>query len=205
MKRIFIIIFFFLSVVVWSTPVFAQSVPGDVRRYATCDVCGYCVNGQEPAAWPSPPGDWPACVHCLYPVAYPTEVNPDPKTGESLLVESTSNVPVTPAAGRHFFLSMCVKTQLDDFTQTGAASSLVQLLLNIIFATAGGVALLYIIYGSFIVITSQAEPERLAYGKRVIVGAIIGLVFVFCSVLIVNLLAKQILRLPGFGNGQPPP
>lgn len=92
----------------------------------------------------------------------------------------------------------CIKTDLG-FTEQEAASSVTQTLLNIIFGIVGGVAFLYLIYGSFIILTSQSNPERLNYGKRLVFGAIIGVVFTLASVFIVNFIASGILRIPGFG------
>jgi hypothetical protein len=210
MKRVFSFLLFsivLLTILPILLPINAVSpfpTPA-ARRYATCDVCGFCVTGQDPSGWLTPaPRDWANCQACLYPSAYPTGSVPDPRAGNTLLVDPETNAPPKPAEGRHFTILGCVKTQLNDFTQTGAASSLIQMLLNVIFATAGGVAILYIIYGSFLVMTSQGDPERLAYGKRVIVGSIVGLILVLTSIMLVNLVAKGILRLPGFSDAPPP-
>lgn len=175
----------------------APQIQAQELRFATCDVCGYC-----PDSFPTPPGNWEACRACIYPNAAT-----DPAQKATLVVDDTSNIPPTPMPGTQYTIFGCVKTNLTDFTQTGAASSLVQILLDVIFMTAGGVAILYLIYGSFLVMTSQADPERLAYGKRVILGAIIGVVFAFSSVFIVNMLANGILKIPGFdgGTSQTPP
>jgi len=93
----------------------------------------------------------------------------------------------------------CIKTNLNDFTQEGAASSVVQKLLDFLFSIAGGIAFLYLLYGSYLVMTSKADPTKLQQGKRVILGAIIGVVFAVGAVFIINLLASGILKIPGFG------
>jgi hypothetical protein len=196
MKKFFITALLLLIIglsFTFTTPVSAQ----ETRHYATCDVCGFCVTTQDSADWVqiTPPGNWEQCRKCLY-----ENASQDPKSGDTLLVNPDINTPPTPMPGRHFSVFGCIKTDLSDFTQTGAASSLVQVLLNLIFMMAGGIALLYIIYGAYLVMTSQADPERLAYGKRVVVGSIVGLILVLSSVFIVNLLAAGVLRLPGFGN-----
>jgi len=69
----------------------------------------------------------------------------------------------------------------------------------------GGIALLMLMYGGFLILTSQAEPERLNYGRRVVTGAVIGLIFALGSVFIVNIIGSGILRLPGFGGAAPGP
>jgi hypothetical protein len=207
MKRLLTSFFLCLCFFVVSQLHVASAENASVPRYATCDVCGYCTDSQDPAQWPTQPAGWAKCEACLYPAAYPNVSGgptPNAQQGETLLIDEETNLPPTPAEGRHYTVFGCIKTDIGDFTQTGAASSLVQVLLNIIFTAAGGVAILYIIYGSFIIITSQANPEKLAYGKRVVMGSVIGLVLVFSAVLIVNLLANKILTLPGFGSSPPP-
>jgi len=69
-----------------------------------------------------------------------------------------------------------------------------------VFSVAGGIAFLYLIYGAFIITTSQSNPERLNYGRRVVYGAITGLIFTLGSVFIVKFIASGILKIPGFGE-----
>jgi hypothetical protein len=88
------------------------------------------------------------------------------------------------------------------FTGEKGAPSFVQALLNVIFSLAGGLAFLYLMYGGFTVLTSQADPEKLNYGRRLIYGAIAGLIITIGSVFIVNLIGSGILRIPGFSTGQ---
>jgi len=52
------------------------------------------------------------------------------------------------------------------------------------------------LYGAFIVTTSQANPERLNYGKRIIYGAIAGLLFSLLSVLIVKTISSGVYKIP---------
>ena len=93
--------------------------------------------------------------------------------------------------------------QVKDFSTPEGAAVLVNSILNrLIFPTVGGIALLYLIYGAFILITSQSNPERLQQGKTMVMGAIIGLIFTLSVVLIVNLIAGQILRVPGTNNNE---
>lgn len=94
----------------------------------------------------------------------------------------------------------CINTSLDSFTNPLAAGSVTQKLLNIVFSIAGGIAFLYLLYGSFLVLTSQSDPEKLNQGKRVIYGAIIGVIFAFSAVFIVNMIASNVLKIPGFSQ-----
>lgn len=157
-------------------------------RYAACDLCGYCP--------PNPaPQSWSACQKCLYP-----NVSSDPSTMESLIVDLDTNLPPSPVPGKQYTFLGCLGGGGGGFGQEGATGSVVQSLLNIIFSAAGGIAFLYLIYGSYIIASSQANPERLNYGKRVIYGAIAGLIFTLGSVFIVKFIASGILKIPGFGE-----
>ncbi|MCL4363634.1 pilin [Patescibacteria group bacterium] len=160
---------------------------GDAPRYADCDLCGYCPPN-------SPPQNWSDCQKCIYP-----NINPDPGAKESLLIDPNTNLPPTPAPGHQYTFLGCLGGS-SSFTSSGSAGGVVQSILNIVFSIAGGIAFLYLIYGSFIIATSQAAPERLNYGKRLVSGAIIGLIFTLGSVLVVNFIASGILKVPGFGQ-----
>jgi len=183
MRRFCFIVFFLISLFVFIPSVFGQA---PAPRYAVCDLCGYCPPDDQPSTWEK-------CRLCMYPNA-----SSDPTTKETLRIDPSTNTGPTPYQGRQYTVIGCIQTDLASFQQEGAAASVVQILLNIIFSIVGGIAFLYLIYGSFVVLTSQAEPERLNYGKRLVYGAIIGLIFTLSSVFIVNFLASGILKIPGF-------
>lgn len=180
------------------------------KRYATCDACGLCptiVNGSAPSCSVSSiPGDWQSCVKCLYPTKFPANSSPDPTSCETLLVDDETNLPLYPVAiGRQFTLLGCIKTDTGGgFSGEKGAPSFVQAMLNVIFSLSGGAALLYLMYGGFIILTSRADPERLNYGKRLIYGAVIGLLFTLGSVFIVNLIGSGILHIPGMTGTSTP-
>ena len=182
MKKIILLIFVFL---IFNFSVSAETQSGP--RYAVCDLCGYCPPNP-------PPQSWSACQKCLYP-----NINPDPQARGSLLIDPTTNQPPTPALGRYYTFLGCLGLG-SSFTEEGAASGVIQSVLNIIFTIVGGIAFIYLIYGTFVIITSQANPEKINYGKRVVTGAIIGLIFTLGSIFIVNFIASGVLKLPGFGN-----
>lgn len=64
-----------------------------------------------------------------------------------------------------------------------------------------GVALLLLIYGSYIVLTSQGNPEGINHGKEIITSAIIGLVFIIISVSLMQIIGFDILGLGALGLG----
>ena len=63
---------------------------------------------------------------------------------------------------------------------------------------AGGIAILLIIYGGLQLIMSNGIPEKIEHAKETITSAIIGLVFIFVSILILRLIGVQIIGIPGW-------
>lgn len=162
---------------------------------AECDMCGYC-----PRNYPTPPGNWKACAECLYPQA-----NLTPGSLDTLKIEPTTQNPPTPMPGRMYTMIGCIKTDAENQSPRsfndpsgGAVATVTQALLNLLFRIVGGIAFIYLIYGAFLILTSQADPGRLNHGKRTVMGAIIGLAFALLSILIVRVIASGILRIPGF-------
>lgn len=191
MKKVLTVLFVFLMFFGVLSQVSAQNQPAAEPRYAACDLCGYCPPN-------NPPGNWSECQRCLYPNS-----NPNPEAMDTLKVDPATNLPIAPAAGRQYTFLGCLTTGAGTF-QEGGAGNVVQALLKIIFSVVGGVAFLYLIYGAFIILTSQNEPEKLNYGRRVIYGAIAGLIFSLTSIMLVNLIAGQVLKIPGFGDNATP-
>ncbi len=166
-------------------------------RYTACDLCGYCPDKNYL------PGNWKSCARCLYPDI--VGENPNASTNDTIRVNEETNEPPTAKSGHYYTMIGCLSTDLADFTAPGAAGAVTQTLLTLIFRIAGGIAFLYLMYGAFLIITSQGDAEKLNYGKRVITGAIVGLIFSLSALLIVSLIASQILRIPGFSPGTPLP
>lgn len=156
-------------------------------RYAACDMCGYCPPNP-------PPQSWIKCKKCLYP-----NLSDDASLMETLKIDPQTNLPPTPALGRQYTFLGCIGAG-SSFSEEGSGGIFVQTILNIVFSVAGGIAFLYFLYGSFIILTSQSDPEKLNYGRRIISGAIIGLIFTLTSVLIVNFIGSGVLKLPGFNK-----
>lgn len=62
----------------------------------------------------------------------------------------------------------------------------------------GGIAFLLMAWGTFLVITSTGEPEKLKQGKDIIVSAVSGLLFIIFAVFLLRLIGADILKIPGF-------
>src|SRR3989344_731984 len=139
-------------------------------RYTACDLCGYCPPDKLPSSWES-------CRKCLYPSA-----NPTPTMGDTLrITDPSTNDGPTPFPEKTYTGIGCIGSTPEKASQA---------VLNIIFSIVGGLAFLALMYGGFVVATSQAEAERLNYGKRIIRGAIIGVVVTLLSAFIVKFIAS---------------
>ncbi|PIY94418.1 MAG: hypothetical protein COY68_02560 [Candidatus Levybacteria bacterium CG_4_10_14_0_8_um_filter_35_23] len=62
----------------------------------------------------------------------------------------------------------------------------------------GGVSLLYIIYGGYLILVSQGNPEKINNGKSYILYAIIGLLLAIFGYVFIQVIAVDILHIPGF-------
>jgi len=187
------------------TPI-PTNVPEATVRYMTCDACGLCpviVNGDSPSCEvDSVPGDWARCVKCLYPDQFPAGSTPDASACDTLRIDPNTNMAEHPVQkGRQYTMLGCISAGTNvGFTSQTGAPSFVQALLNVVFSLTGGIAFLYLMYGGFIFVTSQADPERLNYGRRLVYAAITGLLLTLGSVFLVNLIGAGILKIPGFST-----
>ncbi len=76
---------------------------------------------------------------------------------------------------------------------------MIQVLMKIGLMIGGGVALLIILAGSFILSISQGDPKKTSEAKEMIASALIGLVFIIFSVSILQFIGLDLLQIPGFG------
>jgi hypothetical protein len=63
---------------------------------------------------------------------------------------------------------------------------------EIVLFIAGIMAVAFVIYGGFLYITSQGEPEKIKNARTTIVNALVGLVIAIMSTAIVNLVAGSV-------------
>lgn len=90
-----------------------------------------------------------------------------------------------------------IDTALGCISTDATGGGFVQSLLTIIIGLGGGVALLLILYGVFIVTSSAGIPEKLKSGNEIITSAIAGLLFIIMAIFLMNLIGIKILSLPG--------
>jgi hypothetical protein len=185
----------------------------DLARCIECDVCGYCFT--QPERNMDMPDDWAKCAQCLYPdifqeagLADVSELeNKDAMRNLTLEIGGGDNGNVDmpkPKKGRYYTQLGCFSTDGDDYFDAFAGGSgaggPVSQLLNVLFSVVGSLAFLYMLYGAFVFMTAQGAPENIQKGKGIITGAIVGLVFSLSSILLINLISNDILKIPGLGN-----
>jgi small-conductance mechanosensitive channel len=120
----------------------------------------------------SQPPDYADCVSCLYENAGP------PPSGEK--------------SGYEWTVVGCIPTTPGGFVQTGV---------RFITATVGGIMFVVLLYGSFLVLTSSGDPEKISQGKSLIASSIIALIVIVFSVFILQFIGVSLLKIPGFGEG----
>lgn len=64
----------------------------------------------------------------------------------------------------------------------------------------GGVGLIAIIYGGYLIIVSKGDPLTLNKGKAYILYAILGIVMAVSGFALYQIAAVDILKIPGFGR-----
>ncbi len=154
------------------TPTTQQAAPTRKPHtsIANCDVCGYC-NGE------APPGRWEACRNCVYPGA-----------GKVAATENKTLINIPTPDPQFYFTDLgCISTRPEAFASKMS---------DFFFKIVGGIAFLFFLYGAGIIATSRANPEKLNYGKRIVYGAIIGLLFSLFAIFILRFIATG-LGLPG--------
>lgn len=85
----------------------------------------------------------------------------------------------------------CISTKAD------GADSFFASVVKIAVGLGGGLALVLMLYGVFIVTTSAGIPDKLKEGSEIITSSIAGLIFILLSVFLLNFIGINILGLPG--------
>lgn len=62
----------------------------------------------------------------------------------------------------------------------------------------GGLAVLFIIYGGYLLMTSQGDLRRVESGKSYIIYSIMGLLLAIFGYVFMQIIVVDVLKLPGF-------
>ena len=88
-----------------------------------------------------------------------------------------------------------VSTALGCIDTTG--EGFVESILGFAVGISGATALLLLLYGFFLLSTSQGNPDQVKQGKEIITSAIAGLLFVTMSIVLMGFIGVNILGIPG--------
>lgn len=80
------------------------------------------------------------------------------------------------------------------------SAGLIKSLFSILLSISGGIALLLIIVSGYHFIVSQGNPEKIQGAKETLTSAIVGLLFIIFSMVILEVIGFDILRIPGLGR-----
>lgn len=72
--------------------------------------------------------------------------------------------------------------------------------INVGISIGGGVAMLSMIVAGFLYTSSKGDPQKTGQAKELMTSAVIGLLFVIFSITILQFIAGDLIRLPGFAN-----
>jgi hypothetical protein len=186
MKRLLFFLIVFVLFILFVKPIFA------IDR-VNCNMCGLCLDSAGNV--PKPNSTQKACMDCIY-----------PGIAKADTFKIKDDLPLQPALGKHYTMIGCINlgSGTGTFAQEGGAAGIANVVLPLIFKLAGAIAFLYIIYGAFLILTSQADPERLNYGKQIVLRSIIGLLVCLMSILIISFITSGILKIPGMGTESSP-
>ncbi len=135
------------------------------------------------------------------------EINTPPPSVNSAPFELCNQIPDSETTAKQACRN-CVADQDKVWTAVGCISKepkdIIAQFITIGLGIGGGVALIMIIAGGFMLTISQGNPQKTNEAKEMITSAIIGLLFVIFSVVILQFIGVTIFRIPGFGEEAAP-
>ena len=93
-------------------------------------------------------------------------------------------------------ICIALKTGLPGVTFGTNAQTFVESLFSLILGLSGGLALLLIILSGYKVILARGNPEKMTGAKESLTSAIVGLLFIIFSLVILEVIGVDILKLP---------
>lgn len=121
----------------------------------------------------------------------------DPNESDFEKIRKTFLVPNAPCEQWDDKKDSCLKvrTSIGDIsvTPTGFISSLFSVILTI----AGTGAFIIIVYSGYVFMTSRGDKEKVAAARDTLTSAILGLLFIIFSIIILETIGVDILKIPG--------
>ena len=78
--------------------------------------------------------------------------------------------------------------------------SIINTIIRIGLTLGGGIVLVMILVGAFMLSTSKGDPKKTQEAKELITSAIIGLLFIIFSITILQFIGASVIKIPGFGE-----
>jgi len=92
---------------------------------------------------------------------------------------------------------MCKKVRTAIGLIDVSAEGFVNSLFRFVLVIAGFGAIIIIIYSGYVLATSQGNKEKIAAARETLTSAILGLLFIIFSIVILEIIGVDILRIPG--------
>ncbi|MBI2621402.1 MAG: hypothetical protein HYW63_01995 [Candidatus Levybacteria bacterium] len=81
-----------------------------------------------------------------------------------------------------------------------SANNFTRWVLGFVLSISGAIVILIIIISGYRLMTSAGDPEKIKNARDQLTAAIVGLLFIIFSLVILELITRDILGLPGFGG-----
>lgn len=82
---------------------------------------------------------------------------------------------------------------------TGNPSGLISIILSSLLSISGAIAIFLIIRSGYKLMFSQGNPEQVQVAREELTAAIVGLLFIVLSLILIQFIGLDVLRLPTFG------
>lgn len=73
----------------------------------------------------------------------------------------------------------------------------INFIIKLAIGVGGGIALVMIIFGGYLIMTNPNNPDKMQQGKSLITNAIIGLLLMIFSIAILNIIDHNVIGIPG--------
>jgi len=93
---------------------------------------------------------------------------------------------------KDFFYTLAAVSEIKIDQLPHAKSNSIEVILNIVFGIAGGLALIFVVIGGLRYILSQGDPNATAQAKNTILYALVGLVVTVCAYAIVRFIVSSV-------------
>lgn len=109
-------------------------------------------------------------------------------------------IPSPPCAEGYFKNGKCTGVDTAIGIISTEPGGFVKSIFSLVLGLAGGIALILIIIGGYRVMASAGNPEAMQAAREQLISAVVGLLFIIFSLVILEIIGVDILRIPGFSK-----